>query len=85
MTAEEKPPECYSCGFETKAIKSYRRSREIATANEKSIDGGVKWLCFLCASTLAGNAYEYPDLYPDSNTLKTICYVGNVILDKLKK
>lgn len=44
------------------------------------------WLCRLCASTLAGNAYDYPEQYQgQAAVLKTICYVGNTILAEVKK
>lgn len=77
MTEKEaprpKPPECDSCHFETKRLKRYARA-------PLAVEKGDKWLCVLCASTLAGNALDYPSNYPDPAALRTICYVGNVIL-----
>jgi hypothetical protein len=66
--------ECFSCGFETDALKSYRR-----------YDRDDAWLCALCASTMAGRAQKYPDQFPNRDVLQTICYVGNVILEALRR
>lgn len=41
------------------------------------------FLCELCASTAAGNAHAYPNQYREGGTLKHICAVGNLILDKV--
>lgn len=76
----EKPEECDSCHYKTAALTRY--DDRIAGLNGR--DKETAWLCKLCASTLAGNAYRYPEQYRDSgNTMRTICYVGNVILDAL--
>lgn len=73
----EKSEECDSCGYKTEGLKFYA-SQRIDRPNQPG-----KWLCVLCASTVAGNALDYPEFYPDHNSLKTICYVGNVILARL--
>lgn len=80
---DEMPPEgCDSCRFET-ALKRYDNHRSIGlhASGPKS-----KWLCELCASTMAGNAHEYPEQYRGERaTLQTLCYVGNAILTELRK
>lgn len=78
MPEDEKPTECYSCGFATADLKSYPR-RRIPSTDER------KWLCGLCASTPAGTAYDYPEQYPDRASIKTICYVGNVLLKAMRE
>jgi hypothetical protein len=40
-----------------------------------------KNLCHLCACSLAGNAVDYPSQY-DATTLRTICAVGNMVIDE---
>lgn len=70
----EKPEECCSCGFKTEELEEYG-----PTAFQKP--ARTKWMCLLCASTMAGNAYDYPDQYRENaDVLKTICFVGNTIL-----
>jgi hypothetical protein len=63
--------ECACCGYKT-----------IAREYEQNHGGKVK-LCVLCAGSMAGTAYL--NNYSDSATCRTICYVGNVILDAIKK
>lgn len=75
----DRPEECESCGYETTAIKAYPNTRGLPQEET------WKWLCNLCAGTVAGNAYEYPEQYDDASTLQTICYVGNAILDAINK
>ena len=69
--------ECNSCSFKTDVEEYPNCSIRMA---QKTMA-----LCALCAGTLAGNAYEYPDHYPDRYVLQTICYVGNAILAELRQ
>jgi ribosomal protein L37AE/L43A len=74
--AEEatQPEECQSCGYETH-LKPY----------ENGMPRQTYWLCELCAGTLAGNAVAYPGQYGEAGTvMKTICYVGNAILEAIR-
>jgi len=76
--SEEKPDECECCGFKTEAITAYRTNRNFPKGPCPD-----KWLCNLCASTMAGTAHEYPEQYFEGRAgevLKTICFVGNTIL-----
>lgn len=70
----ENPGECESCHYETPAL-TYCADRIL-----RSI-----WLCDLCAGTLAGNAAKNPVAYPHADVLRTICYVGNVILAEIRR
>jgi ribosomal protein L37AE/L43A len=70
----ENPGECESCHYETPAL-TYSADRIL-----RSI-----WLCDLCAGTLAGNAAKNPVAYPHADVLRTICYVGNVILAEIRR
>lgn len=75
----EKPEECEACQFETTELESYR-SREVDPR------GPVHhWFCALCAGTMSSNAVQYPALYPNKDVLHTICYVGNAILQALRR
>jgi len=77
----EKPDECEGCYFPTKALKQFDK-RDAVGMHE----GHKKWLCDLCASTETGTALDYPRQYEGQQaTMRTICYVGNVILEALKK
>lgn len=77
MTEPKEEDECDSCGFQGPTEAYPRR-------NHKLGGGGDKRLCVLCAGTHAGNALEYPDQYPNAEAMRTICYVGNVILKAIK-
>lgn len=76
--------ECSSCGFETEALQSYPNHRT-QYDDAYTDESRRKWICALCASTAAGSALDYPTHYPEGTTLKTICYVGNVILAALRR
>lgn len=77
----EKPEQCESCQFETDAIKAYRTTRNFPRGPCPD-----KWLCDLCASTIAGNAHEYPEQFPGTHdVVRTICFVGNAILAEIRK
>ena len=41
-------------------------------------------LCELCANTPAGTALQYPH-GKDRHTLQTLCWIGNCILDEIRK
>jgi hypothetical protein len=73
----EKSEECDSCGFRTEALIAYPVRRNFPK------ESAPKWLCDLCASTMAGNAHEYPEQFREGragDVMKTICFVGNTIL-----
>lgn len=79
-----KPEECHCCGFETEFLSKF--------ISETTIGGGGKvlndvefWFCDLCCSTVASASHRYPGHYPDHASMKTTCYVGNVILAALGK
>lgn len=75
--ATEKPEECECCQFETAALSEYR-------PNVGSIDEGPRWICDLCAGTMTSTFDSYPSQHgPELHVMKTICYVGNVILKAL--
>lgn len=76
----DKPEFCLSCGFGTTHLTGYPRRRNINYAEGCE----TKWLCDLCASTDAGTAVDYPTQYPDIASLRTVCYVGNVILAAIR-
>lgn len=75
----EEPEDCDCCHFDGMPLKWYRPN---LMARQKE----GKWLCNLCASTMTGTYYDYPEQHDgDSLTLmKTVCYVGNAILLAVK-
>ena len=80
--SESKPESCEACYFETSALTAYRLNGMPGTADPER----RKWLCDLCASTETGRIIEYPRQFEgQAATMRTICYVGNVILEVLKK
>lgn len=65
---------CDCCSFPT--VKLNRA--ELAVSKEPHM------LCDLCFSTYTGNAFEAPRNYPNQLAImQTVCYVGNIIMDKL--
>jgi hypothetical protein len=80
-----KPEECESCNFKTAALVAYRQNRYLGSRQDTSEKETHKWLCLLCASTMAGTAAEYPEQYGDhaGDILQAICFVGNMILSSL--
>jgi hypothetical protein len=71
--------DCESCGYPAYDVQTYTRLRPDAT------NGKTKHLCGLCASTHTGTGHEYPSHYPGTEVMKVVCYVGNVILEELRK
>lgn len=69
----EKPDECAACSYETPYLKRYTNG----SPRRK------RWLCFICASTFAGNAQAYPQLYPNARVLFAVSEVANMILDAI--
>ena len=70
--SDEKKIECHCCGFKTKVVE-YDRSG-VPHRGEKSL------LCHICAYTMAGIAYDHPEQYPNEDVLRTVAYIGNMIL-----
>lgn len=83
---KHRPEECQFCNFETEALRAYRVYRWLGSGIDTSTKETHKWLCLLCASTMAGSAQEYPEQYGNhaNDFLQAICFVGNVILSKLE-
>lgn len=75
---EQQVTECHACRYET---ETERYERGIAAGDE----GTPMNLCRLCASTMSGNALQYPRQYPQAEVLFTICHVGNAIIDAIKE
>lgn len=77
---EEKPEACECCDSTDVPLKTYGMNRHWPQEDKK------KWLCILCASTAAGNAFEYPEQYRGSaDILSAISFVGNMILKEIRK
>lgn len=66
--------ECDSCGFVTEV-------HVLAPSNILRKESMT--LCRLCADTFAANALEHN--YEDQPLYSTICYIGNVILEEIRK
>lgn len=77
----EKPDECEGCYFPTAELSQYDASDMIGRH-----EGRKKWLCELCASTETGRIMDYPRQFEgQAAAMRTVCYVGNVILEALKR
>ena len=75
---------CYSCNIWHKVAPLKAFSAHPEVAHRYAVDAPYPWklLCLLCASTPAGRRVDRPR--EDSETLSTICYVGNMILAELR-
>lgn len=73
---QERPESCYSCDYTTDKLKPYPADRGCGKEDA--------WLCDVCASTLAGNAYFWPTHYESAEVMKQISYCTNLILDAIK-
>jgi len=82
--SREKPEECDCCNFETKELKLFKDMDSMLAGGGKVIKADY-WYCNLCSHSLASNAHRYPAHYADRSTMQTVCYVGNAILEALKK
>lgn len=76
---------CDSCRYPAKDLTSYNHRlnqfRADVTEEAKKI-----LLCELCASTSAGTAKQYPNQFEgEINTMQTLCFIGNAILDALER
>ena len=71
---DEQPETCLSCDKKTEALTQYKY-------------GCGGWLCFICASTPAGNVALYPEVHRDADVdvLKTVVWAAHMILDTLKE
>ena len=79
---ETDEPSCECCGFKPVEVESYRQNRSRFRAEPR-----MARLCRLCAGTMAGNAFEYPEQFSEGRSgdvMRTICYVGNAIIESLK-
>lgn len=70
-----KPEACQCCDFTTMKLRSF------PAAYPRTED---KWLCDLCASTMTSRCADEPQLYPNLELMKTICYVGNAIIKAME-
>lgn len=78
----ENPGECYCCGFVTEKLEYFPQMDTTIAGGGKVIYSDF-WFCKLCCGSIASAAHRYPGHYPDYGTMKTVCYVGNVILARL--
>ncbi len=69
--SELEETECESCGYKGVKLKSYQLYGE----QEPSL------LCRVCASTRAGNAYQYPNQYPNGDVLMMLAWGINYLAD----
>jgi hypothetical protein len=93
---ESPPPKidgCDSCGYEPVAVKAYHRAANVehdwrqGLLDDAYPDGAYpwKWLCELCANTATPLFLDYRHrMTPESDVMRTVCYVGNRILAELR-
>lgn len=72
------PEECSCCRYKTEDLMFYKGSYGMACPEGH-------WLCFLCANTMTGMADQYSQYGYHAEVMKTICFVGNVILAAIRE
>lgn len=85
-TSQECPDCCEMCQSEVATLKAYSNTSAMGVGAKTH--ESHKWLCLLCASTMAGTACEYPNQFRsdrDYDILATICFVGNAIIEEIRK
>lgn len=70
--------ECQFCGYKTN-LQKFAHDQ-----NRPEDKGQFMELCDICSSTPAGNSIQYPS-GKDTYTLKTVCWIGNKLLDEVRK
>lgn len=83
MTPQAKPEGCACCGYATDRLSFYEAPKYPGAGQEDH------WYCDLCAGTLTSRvAMELSQRdahsYHAAMVLKTICYVGNAVIDAIK-
>lgn len=82
VTDADKSEECDFCGFVTDELQAF----DHRGGTSVRLGGETMWLCDLCASTPASSAHEFPAHYKgEVAIMKTICYVGNVLLAAIEE
>lgn len=85
---EHRPEECESCSSDVAELKAYRNTRYFGSRQVAPETHTHKWLCSLCATTMAGSGTEYPEQYregKDLEILQAVCYVGNAVMAEIQK
>ena len=73
-------PECDCCGYKAELEKVTGRRTYGVSVEEHSYN-----LCEICRSTFAGNIMFYPGQYENHPLIKIVAYIGNMILEAIKK
>jgi hypothetical protein len=78
---EDETPECDCCHYPASDLAKYEAHDVLSRAK-----GENKLLCRLCSHTMTSVYQEYTNLYSSDTTeiMKTICHVGNAIIDAIK-
>lgn len=78
VDVKKKQGDCDSCRSQNVEVGEYRQQWPVGSNK-------TKWLCDLCAGTVAGVWMEYPDQHDHENIeiMRTINYVGNALLGRI--
>jgi hypothetical protein len=74
----DKPEFCESCKFETTDLKVYENfPMSVEGKHTKN-----KWLCFLCANTMAGRYWESKE--KNHELFEHVCLTANLLLKLIR-
>jgi hypothetical protein len=82
-----KPDECDACGWPTSYLTecdAYARNPDHGPFTPEE-EKERAWLCEVCRSTYAGNAYMYPRQYDNRQVLSTIAWGINRVVDEVRR
>lgn len=73
---------CQCCGYPSKFLTRFDNLH----GDRNAPSGSTQWYCSLCAGTETSHMSRYTSLHDPNviRTTKTICYVGNAILDAIR-
>jgi hypothetical protein len=79
--SEEKPDRCECCQSQTAELKLYKK------CSGSDLELPDCWYCKLCATTMASTMQRHYGQYSsgERQTIQAICFVGNEIIDALRK
>lgn len=78
---ESKLDECDNCEYTTE-LKAYKKPPSFP--QDENEEDKYNFFCNVCSSTFLSSATNYPKQVSDVKLYKSIGYIANMILDKLK-
>jgi hypothetical protein len=87
MGHEPKPDQCDNCWWKTDDLQEFDAyARTVGHGPfTPDADKAWAWLCEVCRSTRAGNAYQYPRQYEDGDVMALTAWGINRVLAEIRR